>query len=165
MGTALSDNPRPEGNAPLDSKGPFAPLDQFIEEHAFFRPQVAFLAMELLTDEPRARKYKHDLESIIWSILFIFSSWIDGWRIVNLEIEKWWTNGWERIGGAKAQVLAAEAATQPLTTQFAEGLGVDPLPLQECMKAWVDDLISGNIDPHRMLFAVRKARETYEALL
>jgi len=54
-------------------------------------PHVAFLALDRCSDRPPVHRFRHELESFVWTFFFLLSCFRNGRRIVNPVVEKWYT--------------------------------------------------------------------------
>ena len=125
-------------------------------------PHVASLPLSRCSDHPPAHRFQHELESFIWSILFIQSGFRYGKRIVNPRLEGWYTGNWDSIRTAKHRFLTRGRALATAAGQFAESFGVDPRPLVACSRLLGDMLIGSEVlDVVRVLSALQKTRDAY----
>jgi len=124
---------------------------------------VVSLPLGRCSDYPPVHQFQHELESFIWSF-FILSGFRCGRRIVNSNLEKWYTGTWEFIEDAKNRFLKAEQNRAESAGQFAQSLGVDPQPLAVCSRLLAGMLIdSEQLDAARLLSALQETRDVYAA--
>jgi len=128
-------------------------------------PHVAFLALDRCSDRPPAHRFRHDLESFIWSFFFVQSCFRNGQRIFSAQVEKWYTGCWDMIRLEKSRFLEAEARSSKFALSFAKSLYVEPGPLEACSQALAAQLCEPeNLDPLRVLSTLRTARNAYAGL-
>jgi hypothetical protein len=124
-------------------------------------PHVATLPRSCCSDRPPVHSFQHELESYLWSIFFIMSGYRCGRRIVNPQLEKWYTGGWNSIKDAKKRFLDAENDDAVSARLFAESLGVDPQPLMHCSQLLAGMLDSRQPNAVRMLSILQETRDSY----
>ena len=123
---------------------------------------VASLPLSRCSDRPPVHRFRHELESFVWSIFFILSGFRRGRRIDNAYLETWYTGSWKSIIQKKHDFLKDGAERSKFAGKFAESLGVNPQPLQACSKALSDQLKQpGTLDAARLLATLQEARDVY----
>src|SRR3984885_4977069 len=123
---------------------------------------VATLALSRCSDYPPVHRFQHELESFVWSIFFILSGFRCGRRIVNSELEKWYTGNWKAIVNAKKSFIEPDNDHSESAGQFAQSLGVDPEPLMACSQLLARMLAdSKNLDAVHLLSTLQEARDAY----
>lgn len=125
---------------------------------------VACLPLDRCSDHPPVHQFQHELESFLWSIFFILSGFRGGRRIVNRQLEKWYTGDWGSIISKKRNFLREEAQCAPSAAQFATSLGASPQPLIICFQQLVDMLggaVSKQLDAARIRSVLQEALDAY----
>ena len=125
---------------------------------------VASLALSRCLDYPPIHRFQHELESFIWSILFILAGFRCGRRIVNPTLEKWYNGDWDSIEDAKTRFLEKHMKRPTFVGEFAQSLGVDPQPLVVCSKLLAEMLLnceSKELDAVCILSTLQDARDAY----
>jgi len=126
---------------------------------------VPSLPLSRCTDYPPVHQFQHELESFVWSFFFILSGFRCGRRIVNAELEKWYTGNWKSIVNAKKGFIEPDNDHSESAGQFAQSLGADPEPLMACTQLLARMLAhSKNLDADRLLFALQEARDAYATM-
>ena len=125
---------------------------------------VASLALSRCSDYPPIHRFQHELESFIWSILFILAGFRCGRRIINSYLEKWYTGDWHSIRNAKSHFLEKDVERPTFVGEFAQSFGVDPQPLVVCSELLAEMLLnceSKELDAVRILSTLQDARDAY----
>ena len=125
---------------------------------------VATLPLDRCTDQPPVHRFQHELESFIWSVLFIQTAFRSGRRIINSDVEKWYLGDWKLVIDGKGRFLKKAADDAMSAGQFAESLGVDPQPLKTCASALAVMLIDlRQLDAERIFAVLQEALDAYTA--
>ena len=123
---------------------------------------VATLPLSRCMDNPPIHQFQHELESFIWSILFIQSGFRYGRRILNPTLEKWYVGHWDSIDMAKRRFLEEGTDCATFAGQFAESLGVDPQPCIACSRLLAQMLLyPERLDAAYIISALQKAQDAY----
>ena len=123
---------------------------------------VASLPLSRCSDRPPVHRFQHELESFVWSIFFILGGFRRGRRADNTYLEKWYTGTWDSIMEKKSAFLKNGTAHSEFAVKFAESLGVNPQPMQDCSQALGDQLNRlGTLDATRLLATLQEARDAY----
>src|ERR1700733_4332309 len=131
-------------------------LDEAVAHH------VPSLPLSRCTDYPPVHRFQHELEAFVWSFFFILSGFRCGRRIVNSELEKWYTGNWKAIVNAKKSFIEPDNDHSESAGQFAQSLGVDPEPLMACSQLLARMLAdSKNLDAVHLLSTLQEARDAY----
>ncbi len=123
---------------------------------------VASLPLSRCSDRPPVHRFRHELESFVWSIFFILGGFRRGRRIDNPYLETWYTGSWKSIIKNKSHFLEDETECPEFAGKFAESLDVHPQPMQACSEALGDQLSRpGTLDATRLLATLQEARDAY----
>ena len=126
---------------------------------------VATLALSRCKDDPPVHQFQHELESFVWSILFIQSGFRCGRRVLSSDLEKWYVGDWGSIETAKQRFVKMTGSNASNSAgQFAKSLGVDPQPLMACSQSLAMMLLnseSKQLDAALILSALQGARDAY----
>ena len=125
---------------------------------------VATLPLDRCMDNPPVHQFQHELESFIWSMFFIQIGFRCGRRILNPDLEKWYTGDWNSIRIAKKNFLTTATDCATFAGVFAESLGVNPQPLMTCSQSLTKMLLnsaSERLDAALILSTLLEARDAY----
>jgi len=125
---------------------------------------VATLALSRCSDYPPVHRFQHELESFVWSIFFILSGFRSGRRVVNPDLEKWYTGTWDSIEDAKLRFLEDNMERVTFAGEFATSLGANPQPLIVCARMLIKMLLdseSEQLHAPCMLQILQDAQNAY----
>lgn len=152
---------QPLGNQSCDPKGPHTLLQITPDVGDDFCYQIPFLARELCTEQARCRTFRHALESVFWTFVYILACFRGGRFVQNSHVRAWWTSGWDCIRALKNQFLSDG---MQFVKPFARSIGVDHRPLQRCVKDLARGVASEQLDANFLLLALREARNGYSSV-
>jgi hypothetical protein len=161
------DPSQPSQDGMTDAEGfseirPFPTLEQAAGDATTHH--VATLPLDRCTDRPPVHQLRHELESFIWSVFFIQTSFRCGRRIVTPAVEKWYLGDWDSVKRNKEHFLREEKHHAPFAGRFAESLDADPEPLKACSRMLAEMLINPEqLDAPRILSILQKALDAYAA--
>jgi hypothetical protein len=154
-------NSQPPRNRSCDSKGPHAVLRITPDVGDDCCYQIPFLARGLCTEQAQYRTFRHALESVFWTFVYILACFRGGRFVRNLHVKGWWTSGWDRIRALKHQFLYN--STQ-FVEPFARSIGVDPRPLQRCVEDLAHRVAAEQLDAAFLLLTLEEARNGYSSV-